>query len=426
MPSPACCKFAVAAPGLPGGTAAINPQALARLPERPASPMAFEELDYLDLSADLTDDERLLKETVRSFVDKELMPHIEHHFEAGTFPTEIIPKFGELGLLGASMDGYGCTDAGPIGYGLICQELERCDSGVRSFASVQTSLVIFPIFHFGSEEQKQKWIPRLAKGEAIGCFGLTEHKHGSNPGGMETVARADGDHYVLDGGKMWITNGSVADVAVVWAKLDGQVRGFLVEKGTPGFETRLIKNKFSLRASVTSELIFRNCRIPKENLLPGSTVGLKAPLTCLSSARYGICWGAVGAAQACFDEAMKYARDRIQFDRPIAQFQLVQRKFALMATEITKAQLLCMQLGRLKRRGELKHYQISMAKRNNVEMALEVARTCRDILGAAGICYDFQVARHLLNLESVNTYEGTSDIHMLVVGLQLTGLNAIS
>lgn len=386
----------------------------------------YDELDYLDLASELTEEERILKETVRTFVDKEVMPKIEHHFEAGTFPTEVIPKLGEMGLLGSNCDGYGCTDAGPVGYGLICQELERCDSGLRSFASVQTSLVIFPIFNFGSEEQKQKWIPQLAAGSKIGCFGLTEHKHGSNPGGMETVAKETADGFTLDGGKMWITNGSVADVAVVWAKLNGQVRGFLVEKGTPGFTTNLIKNKFSLRASVTSELIFRDCRIPKENLLPKSDIGLKAPLMCLSSARYGICWGAVGAATACFDEALKYTKDRIQFDRPLASFQLIQRKLALMATEITKAQLLCLRIGRMKEKGTLQHFHVSMAKRNNVEMALVAARDTRDMLGAAGICYDFQCGRHMLNLESVNTYEGTSDIHLLVVGNQVTGIPAFA
>lgn len=387
---------------------------------------AFEELDFLGLDSELTEDERLLKQTVRSFVDKEAMPDIEHHFEAGTFPMEIVPKLGEMGLLGSAMDGYGCTDAGPVGYGLICQELERCDSGLRSFASVQTSLVIFPIFTYGSEEQKRKWLPELAAGRKIGCFGLTEHKHGSNPGGMETVAREDGDSYILDGGKMWITNGNVADIAVIWAKLDGEVCGFLVEKGTPGFTANLIKNKFSLRASVTSELILRNCRIPKDNLLPGSRIGLKGPLQCLSSARYGICWGAIGAAQACYDEAVRYARERVQFGRPIAGFQLVQRKLVLMATEITKAQLMVLRMGRMKAKGELKHYHVSMAKRNNVQMALDIARECRDILGAAGICYDFQCGRHMLNLESVNTYEGTADIHLLSVGRELTGISAIS
>jgi glutaryl-CoA dehydrogenase len=387
---------------------------------------AYEELDFFDLASQLSDDERLLKETVRSFVDKEVMPSIEHHFEAGTFPLDLIPKLGEMGLLGSAVEGYGCTDAGPVGYGLICQELERCDSGLRSFASVQTSLVIYPIFTFGSEEQKQKWLPELAAGRKIGCFGLTEHKHGSNPGGMETVATEDGDGYVLNGGKMWITNGSIADIAVVWAKLNGEVRGFLVEKGTPGFTTNMIKNKFSLRASVTSELLFRNCRIPKANLLPGSHIGLKAPLMCLSSARYGICWGVVGCATACFDEALNYTKDRIQFCRPLASFQLIQRKLSLMATEISKAQMMVLHMGRMKERGELKHYHVSMAKRNNTEMALQAARDTRDMLGAAGICYDFQCGRHMLNLESVNTYEGTSDIHLLAVGAQLTGLPAFS
>jgi len=386
----------------------------------------YDAVDFLDLDRDLTEEERMIRKMVRDFVDEEVMPIIDRHFEAGTFPEHLPRRLGELGLLGTKFDGYGSTDLGAVGYGLICQELERCDSGIRSFASAQSSLVMYPIHAFGSDEQKERWLPRLASGEAVGCFGLTEHDYGSNPGGMITVAKRDGKDFVLNGAKMWITNGNIADVAVVWAKLDGKVRGFLVERGMPGYETNLIRQKFSLRASVTSELVFQNVRIPAENYLPGSEIGLKAPLMCLNEARYGIAWGALGAASACYDEALRYAKNRVQFARPIAGYQLVQEKLVTMLTDITLGQLLCLRLGRLKDAGASTFYQVSFAKRNNVRMALETARTTRDILGAAGICYDFQCGRHMCNLESVITYEGTHDIHTLIVGERITGIPAYS
>ncbi|MCP4245904.1 MAG: acyl-CoA dehydrogenase [bacterium] len=384
----------------------------------------FEPVDFFCLDALLTEEQRMIAATVRSFVDEQVLPIIEGHYREGTFPTELIPQLGELGMLGANLDGYGCTDLGPVGYGLISQELERGDSGLRSFASVQTSLCMWPIHTYGSEEQKQRWLPGMGRGELVGCFGLTEADHGSDPGGMITTAKRDGGDYVLNGSKMWITNGGIADVAIVWAKLDDRICGFLVEKGMPGYTTVDIHNKFSLRASVTSELVFDNVRLPKENLLPGADVGLRGPLSCLTQARYGIAWGAVGSAQACYDEALRYAKHRTQFDRPIAGFQLVQRKLAWMVTEITKAQLLVYRLGRLKEAGNAKHYQVSMAKMNNVEVALKIARLAREILGAAGICDDYQCGRHMCNLESVYTYEGTHDIHTLVIGEAVTGLQA--
>jgi glutaryl-CoA dehydrogenase len=381
----------------------------------------YEALDFFDVADLLTDDERAIQTAAREFVDEELMPIIEHHFAEGTFPTDVIPKMAEMGFLGANVEGYGCTSLGPVGYGVLNQELERCDSGIRSFVSVQSSLVIWPIFTYGSEAQKQRWLPALAGGTAVGCFGLTEPDFGSNPGGMLTNAKDDGDAYILNGRKMWITNGTIADVAVVWAKLDGEIRGFLVEKGTPGFSAPLIKNKFSLRASVTSELVFQDCRIPKSALLPEAPPGLKGPLQCLSQARFGIAWGTVGAAQACFDEALRYTQERVQFTKPLAGYQLVQKKLADMATEITKAQLLALRLGRLKEQGKVKFWQVSMAKMNNTKIALDAARAARDMLGASGICYDYGTARHLCNLESVFTYEGTHDIHALIIGETLTG-----
>jgi len=384
----------------------------------------YEPADFVDLTTLLTDEQRMIAETVRAFVDDKVLPIIERHNREGSFPIELVPQMGELGFLGANLDGYGCTDVGAIGYGLINQELERGDSGLRSFCSVQSSLCMWPIFQYGSEQQKQRWLPAMARGEAVGCFGLTEADHGSDPSGMITTARREGDEYVLNGSKMWITNGSIADVAVVWARLDGQVRGFLVEKGTPGFAAPEIRNKFSLRASVTSELVFDQVRIPADNLLPGSDIGLKAPLSCLTQARYSIAWGAVGSAMACYDEALRYARTRPQFDRPIAGFQLVQQKLAWMVTEITKAQLLVLRVGQLKEQGAARHYHVSMAKMNNVEVALKTARLARDILGAAGICDDYQCGRHLCNLESVYTYEGTHDIHSLIIGEAVTGLRA--
>lgn len=382
--------------------------------------------DFYAIEELLSEEERMIRDTVRAFVSNEVIPIIEEHNRAGRFPMSLIPRLGEMGLLGASLEGYGCAGVNSVAYGLINQELERGDSGLRSFVSVQSALVMWPIYTYGTDEQKQRWLPPMARGEKIGCFGLTEPDHGSDPASMKTTARRDGDHFVLNGAKMWITNGSIADVAVVFAKLDGRVRGFLVEKGTPGYSTRDIENKFSLRASVTSELVFDNCRIPADNLLPGTEIGLRSALNCLNQARYGIAWGAVGSAMACYDEALRHALNRTQFGRPIASFQLIQEKFAWMLTEITKAQLLCLRLAQLKDAGTVRPAQISMAKRNNVEMALNVARTCRAILGAGGICDDYQVGRHMCNLESVYTYEGTHEIHTLILGEEITGISAFA
>lgn len=348
---------------------------------------------------------------------------IEKHNREATFPQQLIPRLGNLGVLGANLHGYDCAGLNNVAYGLIMQELERGDSGLRSFASVQGALVMYPIYTFGSPEQKDRWLPRLARGEKVGCFGLTEPNFGSDPGGMITKAVREGGGYLLNGTKTWITNGSIADVAVVWAKTDEGVRGFLVEKGTPGFSTSNIEGKFSMRASVTSQLVFDDCQIPQENLLPG-TRGLKSPLMCLSQARYGIAWGAIGAAMACYVTALQYARDRVQFGKPLASFQLVQEKLVDMLTEISQAQLLCLHLGRLKDQGTVQPSQISLAKRNNVKAALEIARTARDILGANGICDDYPIIRHMCNLETVNTYEGTYDIHTLIIGQEITGISA--
>jgi glutaryl-CoA dehydrogenase len=383
----------------------------------------YEGLDFMGMDARLSEDERLVRDTVRSFVEEQALPKFMDHYEAGTFPSELLPPLGELGVFGATIEGYGCAGVNNVAYGLMMQELERGDSGLRSFASVQSGLVMYPIHAYGSDEQKDKWLPALAKGEVVGCFGLTEPDYGSNPSGMITTAVTDGGEYVLKGAKMWITNGTMADVSVVWAKLDGVVRGFLVERDRPGFEARAIPHKLSMRASDTAELILDECRIPAANLLPG-TSGLKHALSCLDQARYGIAWGAVGAAQACFHEALEYSKDRIQFDQPIGGFQLTQKKLADMATEISLAQLLCLQLGRLKDDGALDFSQVSMAKRNNVRKALEIARTARTILGANGISGEYQCMRHMVNLESVDTYEGTYEIHTLVVGHRLTGLAA--
>jgi glutaryl-CoA dehydrogenase len=385
--------------------------------------MPFAGVDYYALDELLTDDERLVRDTFRRFVDEEVMPTIRHHFRAGTFPRDLPRRLGALGALGASLSGYGCAGLGPVAYGLIMQELERGDSGVRSFASVQGSLVMYPIHAFGSEEQKQRWLPAMARGEAIGCFGLTEPDFGSNPSGMRTSARAQGDQWVLSGEKRWITSGGIADVAVVWARTDVGVRGFLVERGTPGFTTRDIDGKFSLRASVTSELIFEDCVVPRSAMLPGTT-GIRSPLMCLNQARYGIAWGAVGAAMACYDEALRYTKDRVQFKRPLAGYQLVQQKLVDMLEEITKAQLLAWRLGRLKESDKARAQQVSLAKRNNVRMALEIARAARDLLGANGITDEYQAGRHMCNLESVFTYEGTDHIHTLIVGEDITGLPA--
>jgi glutaryl-CoA dehydrogenase len=384
----------------------------------------FRGVDYYAIEDLLTDEERMIRDTVRDWVEAEFLPIITEHHRAGTFPVHLIPRLGEMGVFGATLKDYGCLGVSHVAYGLIMQELERGDSGLRSVASVQSGLVMYPIHTYGSPAQKERWLPALARGQAVGCFGLTEPDHGSDPGSMKTRARRTADGYVLNGTKLWITNGSIADVAVVWAREDdGEIYGYLVEKGTPGFSTLDIPGKFSMRASITSELSFQDCRIPAENKLPG-VKGLKGPLSCLSQARYGIAWGAVGAAMACYDWALQYAQQRVQFGKPIAAFQLVQRKLVWMITEITKAQLLCLRLGRLKDEGRARPQQISMAKMNNVQIALETARMARDILGAAGIVDEHPVIRHMLNLETVNTYEGTHDIHTLIIGRDITGLDA--
>ncbi len=385
----------------------------------------FEGVDFYRIDDLLTDEERSVRDTVRSWVDENVSPVIEAHYEAGTFPLELATRMGEMGFLGANLEGYDCPGLNNVCYGLICQELERGDSALRSFASVQGSLVMFPIHAYGSEEQKQRWLPELAAGRKIGCFGLTEPDHGSNPGGMVTRAEDRGEYYLLNGAKMWITNGTVADVAVVWAKLDGVVRGFLVEKGTEGFSAPEMTGKHSLRASVTSELVFQDVKVPKDNLLPG-VQGLKGPLSCLNNARYGIAWGALGAAMGCFHSATDYAKTRMQFERPIASFQLVQNKLAWMLREITKGQLLAWRVGRLKDEGKLQHEQVSLAKMNNVDIALQIARVARDVHGANGILGEYPVMRHMANLESVYTYEGTHDIHNLVLGRWITGIPAFT
>ncbi|MHC4224889.1 MAG: acyl-CoA dehydrogenase family protein [Planctomycetota bacterium] len=385
--------------------------------------MTFESPDFYDIDALLTEDERMIRDAVRDWVTERVLPVISDHYMAGTFPSELIPEIADLHMLGADIEGYDCPGLGPVPYGLICQELERGDSGIRSFVSVQGSLVMWPIRAFGSEEQKQRWLPALHSGEAIGCFGLTEPDYGSDPGGMVTRAVKKGDKYILNGAKMWITNGTAADVAVVWAKLDGRIRGFLVEKGMPGFSAPIMEKKFSLRASVTSELVFHDVELSEANLMPADD-GLKMPLQCLNQARYGIAWGVCGAAIACYDEARHYTMHRIQFGKPLARFQLVQSKLAEMLTEITKMQCLNLRLGRIKEQDQVKAAQISMAKRNACFHALRIARTCRDMLGANGITAEYQVMRHMCNLESVKTYEGTHDIHTLTLGQAITGLDA--
>lgn len=384
----------------------------------------FQGVDYYNIEELLSDDEKLVRNTVREFVEENILPIIEKHNRACTFPIELVPKMAELGLFGATLpQKYGGAGLNNVAYGLMTQELERGDSSIRSFASVQSGLVMYPIFTFGSDRQKEHWLPKLAAGEAIGCFGLTEPDFGSNPGGMITRAERRDGGFLLNGAKMWITNGTIADVAVVWAKMDGVIHGFLVEKGTKGYSAPEMKGKHSLRASVTSELVFEDCFIPEENIIPDAK-DLKAPLMCLSQARYGIAWGAVGSSMACYDAALNYAKTRIQFDKPIASFQLVQDKLVYMLTEITKGQLLCLQLGRLKDQGKAKFTHISLAKRNNVYHALEIARIARDILGANGILDEYPVMRHMANLESVKTYEGTHDIHTLILGEDITGISA--
>jgi len=386
---------------------------------------SFPGVDYLDIDSFLTDEEKLARQTARQFVDEQLLPIIEECNREGKFPLQLVPQLGELGFFGASLNGYGCAGMSNVEYGLVTQELERGDSGLRSFISVQSGLVMFPIHAFGTDAQKDRWLPLLQQGKAIGCFGLTEPQFGSNPGGMLTRAVKKGDSYVLNGEKMWITSGSIADVAVVWAKCeDEKIRGFLVEKGTPGFKAFDVHGKWSLRASVTSGLAMTDCKIPAANLLPG-VVGLRGPFECLNQARYGIGWGAIGAAMACYDSALNYAKQRKQFgNKPIASHQLVQEKLVWMITEISKAQLLALQVGKLKDQNRVHPSQISMLKMNNVGIALKTARMARDILGANGIVDDYPIMRHMNNLESVFTYEGTNDIHKLIIGERITGVAA--
>ncbi len=385
----------------------------------------FQGVDYYRCDDLLTDEERSVRETVRRWVEHRYLPKVQDYFEQGVFDRELIPQLAELGLLGIKIKGYGGAGMSDGVYGVVCQELERGDSALRSFVSVMNSLVMYPISAFGSEEQKSRWLPAMARGEKIGCFGLTEPNTGSDPSRMETRAVRKGDDYILHGNKMWITNGELADVAVIWTHTEEGIRGFLVEKGTPGFEAHPITHKYSLRASVTSELTLDDVRVPAENLLPG-TDGLKSALMCLNEARYGIAWGAVGAAMACYEIALEYAQSRIQFGTPVASFQLTQAKLVKMLSEITKAQLLCVQLGRLKEAGKARHTQVSLAKMNNVDEALKIARVARNMLGANGITLDYHIIRHMLNLESVYTYEGTHDIHILSIGRDITGLDAFS
>ena len=391
--------------------------------------MPFEAADFYNLEELLTAEERQLRDDVRRWVDQRFLPLVAQHYRDGTFPMELVPELAQLGAFGPSIKGYGCGGLGSVASGLIMQELERGDSGLRTFASVQGSLAMMAINLFGSEEQKNCWLPAMAKGEKLGCFALTEPDFGSNPGGLRCRAQKTSDGYRLNGSKKWIGNGTIADVAVVWAKVDGEdagaIRGFLVEKETPGFTSALIEGKLSLRAALTATLDFDDCAIPASALLPRSG-GVKSPLLCLNQARYGIAWGVIGAAMACYDEARQYAISRVQFDRPIGGFQLVQAKLARMLTEITKAQLLALRLAQLKDAGTAKHYHISMAKMNNVEIALEVARTARDLLGGIGILDQHQCFRHMCNLESVKTYEGTHDVHLLVLGEQITGMSAFA
>jgi glutaryl-CoA dehydrogenase len=385
----------------------------------------FQGVDYFHCNGLLTDEERGARDMDRRWEENEYLPKVQEYFDQQVFDIALVSQLADLGLLGIKVQGYGCPGASSTVYGLICQELERGDSGLRSFVSVQSSLVMYPIEAFGSEAQKTYWLPALARGEKIGCFGLTEYDAGSDPQHMRTRARISGGDYILHGAKMWITNGELADVAIIWAHTDEGVRGFLVEKGMNGFQAHRIPQKYSLRASVTSGLTLDEVRVPAENLLPG-TKGLKSALMCLNEARYGIAWGAVGSAAACYEIALDYAKNRIQFQQPIASYQLVQRKLVKMLTEITKSQLICIQLGRLKDAGKARHTHVSMAKMNNVSEALKIARTARSILGANGITLDYHIIRHMLNLESLYTYEGTHDIHTLIVGKDITGHDAFS
>jgi len=380
--------------------------------------------DYYEVDALLTEEERITRDTVRAFVEQECLPLLEGCFSREEFPRQLIPRMAELGMFGAHLKGYGCAGLSAVAYGLICQELEAGDSGLRSMASVQGSLAMYAIHRWGSEEQKRRWLPEMAAGRAIGCFGLTEPDHGSDPGGMITRARRDGAHWILSGTKRWITNGSISDVAVVWAKDGDTIRGFLVERGMPGYSASDIKGKFSLRASITSELVLEDVRVPEANRFP-EVEGLTGPFSCLNQARYGIVWGALGAARTCYLTALRYAQERTQFDRPLAGFQLVQQKLVHMCSEITKGQLLAWRLGRLKDAGTVRPQQVSLAKRNNVSQALDIARLARDVLGANGIVNEYPVIRHMMNLETVNTYEGTFDMHTLIVGRDITGLDAV-
>ncbi len=384
----------------------------------------YESLNYMSEDDLLTSEEIMMRDTVRDFVEKEIIPTLQQANRDEKFPMHLIPRFGEMGLLGSTIQGYGCAGLGQVAYGLVTQELERGDSGIRSFCSVQSSLVMYPIHAYGSEKQKDKFLPLLASAKMIGCFGLTEPDAGSNPGSMRTKAEKVSGGYKLNGNKMWITNGCIADIAVVWAKLDGEVRGFLVEKGTKGFSTTTMKGKFSLRVSVTSELHFEDCVIPEENILP-KAIGLKGPLGCLTQARFGIAWGVLGAANACYHVALNYAKDRVIFDgKPLAHHQLAQAKLVKMAQEITKGKLLCVQAGRLKEAGKLLPHHVSMIKMNNCKIALETAREARDMLGGNGIIDEYPIIRHMMNLETVNTYEGTEDVHRLVIGQAITGTPA--
>jgi glutaryl-CoA dehydrogenase len=388
-----------------------------------ASATTLDPVDLFGVRGLLSEEERMVQDSVARFVDDRVLPIIQKCFEEHRFPKELVPELASLGLLGSSIEGYGCAGLNGVSYGLICQELERGDSGIRSFVSVQSSLCMYPIYAFGSEAQKQKYLPGMARGELIGCFGLTEPHGGSDPANMKTHARRRGKDWVINGAKMWITNGAIADLCIVWAQTDEGIRGFIVEKGTPGFAAPEIERKFSLRASVTSALFFDNVVVPEENMLPG-VVGLKGPLSCLTQARYGITWGVIGAAQACLTQLIDYTKTRVLFGRPLAENQAIQIRLADWARRITTAQLLSLQLGRLKDKGEMAPSQVSLAKWNNCRMALDVARDARDMLGGAGISAEYVPIRHMLNLESVITYEGTETIHQLTVGRELTGLNA--
>ena len=379
--------------------------------------------DLLHIDDQLTDEERLIRDTVQAFTTDKVLPHVTDWFEAGTLPREIMPELGKLGLLGMHLTGYGCAGVGAIAYGVACRELEACDSGLRSAASVQGSLSMYPIWRYGSEEQKAEWLPRMAAGEAVGCFGLTEPDHGSDPAGMRTFAREDGSDWVLSGTKMWITNGSVADMAVVWANTSGGIRGFVVPKGVRGFTARDIHKKLSLRASITSELHLDEVRLPADAVLPGVT-GLKGPLSCLTEARFGIAWGATGAARTCLESAVEYARTREQFGKPIGAFQLIQAKLSWMAADLYRSQLLALHLGRLKEAGELTPVQVSVGKMTCVRSALDIARQARTVLGASGVTLEYPPIRHASNLEAVLTYEGTEEIHTLAIGQALTGISA--